>query len=151
MIKKHHIALWAALALGTVLLFGAAAASAEPTIPEQRRQAETILAQVQELDAQVGASARSCSHSSSKSAWSARDAGLELAVVDATWPPPLTHPAMTAVAIKPLKKSPRTRGACPVRRRIPIRIRGRVARPSPGATVRVDVRQYSALVLVLPR
>jgi cell wall-associated NlpC family hydrolase len=39
------------------MLLGAAAASAEPTLPEKRRQAELILAQVQELDAEVGAAA----------------------------------------------------------------------------------------------
>ena len=39
------------------MLFGASAASAEPSIQEQRRQAELILAQVQELDAEVGAAA----------------------------------------------------------------------------------------------
>lgn len=56
--KKHHIVLWAAVALGTVQLLGAATvANAEPTIPEQRRQAQAILAQVQELDAEVGAAA----------------------------------------------------------------------------------------------
>ena len=47
----------AALAAGLAMLFGAAAASAEPSIPEKRRQAELILAQVQELDAEVGAAA----------------------------------------------------------------------------------------------
>jgi cell wall-associated NlpC family hydrolase len=47
----------AAAAAATAVLFGAAAASAEPSIPEQRRQAELILAQVQELDAEVGAAA----------------------------------------------------------------------------------------------
>lgn len=53
--KNNHIALWTAAALGTVLLFSAVtAASADPTIPAQRRQAEAILAQVQELDAEVG-------------------------------------------------------------------------------------------------
>jgi peptidoglycan DL-endopeptidase CwlO len=39
------------------MLLGAAAASAEPTLPEKRRQAELILAEVQELDAEVGAAA----------------------------------------------------------------------------------------------
>lgn len=39
------------------MLFGASAASAEPSIQEQRRQAELILAQVQELDAEIGAAA----------------------------------------------------------------------------------------------
>ena len=47
----------AALAAGLAVLLGASAASAEPTIPEKRRQAELILAQVQELDAEVGAAA----------------------------------------------------------------------------------------------
>ena len=47
----------AALAASAAVLFGAAAASAEPSIPEKRRQAELILAQVQELDAEVGAAA----------------------------------------------------------------------------------------------
>jgi cell wall-associated NlpC family hydrolase len=47
----------AALAAGAAVLFGASAASAEPSIPEQRRQAELILAQVQDLDAEVGAAA----------------------------------------------------------------------------------------------
>ena len=46
----------AALAATTAVLFGAAAASAEP-IEDKRRQAELILAQVQELDAEVGAAA----------------------------------------------------------------------------------------------
>jgi len=53
--KNNHIALWTAAALGTALLFSVVtAASADPTIPAQRRQAEEILAQVQELDAEVG-------------------------------------------------------------------------------------------------
>ena len=47
----------AALAAAIAVLVGASAASAEPSIPEQRRQAELILAQVQELDAEVGAAA----------------------------------------------------------------------------------------------
>ena len=37
------------------MLFGASAAGAEPSIEDKRRQAELILAQVQELDAEVGA------------------------------------------------------------------------------------------------
>ena len=45
----------AAFAAATAVLLGASAASAEPSIQEQRRQAELILAQVQELDAEVGA------------------------------------------------------------------------------------------------
>jgi len=49
--------LLAALAAATAVLFGAAAASAEPSIEDKRRQAELILAQVQELDAEVGAAA----------------------------------------------------------------------------------------------
>ena len=56
--KNNHIALWTAAALGTALLFSVVtAASADPTIPAPRRQAEAILAQVQELDAEVGAAA----------------------------------------------------------------------------------------------
>ena len=47
----------AAIAAATAVLFGASAASAEPSLQEQRRQAELILAQVQELDAEVGAAA----------------------------------------------------------------------------------------------
>ena len=47
----------AAVAAGTAVLFAASAASAEPSIPEKRRQAELILAQVQELDAELGAAA----------------------------------------------------------------------------------------------
>jgi peptidoglycan DL-endopeptidase CwlO len=47
----------AALAAVGAVLFGASAASAEPSIPEKRRQAELILAEVQELDAAVGAAA----------------------------------------------------------------------------------------------
>lgn len=47
----------AALAAATAVLLGASAASAEPSIQEQRRQAELILAQVQELDAEVGSAA----------------------------------------------------------------------------------------------
>lgn len=47
----------AALAAATAVLFGASAASAEPSIQEQRRQAELILTQVQELDAEVGSAA----------------------------------------------------------------------------------------------
>ena len=47
----------AAAAAAIAVLFGASAASAEPSIREQRRQAELILAQVQELDAEVGAAA----------------------------------------------------------------------------------------------
>lgn len=47
----------AAFAVAAAVLFGASAASAEPSIPEKRRQAEVILAQVQELDAEVGAAA----------------------------------------------------------------------------------------------
>jgi len=39
------------------VLFGASAAGAEPSIEDKRRQAELILAQVQELDAEVGAAA----------------------------------------------------------------------------------------------
>ena len=39
------------------MLFGASAASAEPSIQEKRRQAELILAQVQGLDAEVGMAA----------------------------------------------------------------------------------------------
>ncbi|MBA3243684.1 MAG: C40 family peptidase [Actinobacteria bacterium] len=39
------------------MLFGASAAGAEPSIEDKRRQAELILAQVQELDAEVGAAA----------------------------------------------------------------------------------------------
>lgn len=39
------------------MLFGASAASADPSIQEKRHQAELILAQVQELDAEVGAAA----------------------------------------------------------------------------------------------
>lgn len=46
----------AALAAATAVLFGAAAANAEP-IEDKRRQAELILAEVQELDAEVGAAA----------------------------------------------------------------------------------------------
>ncbi len=47
----------AALAAGLAVLFGASAASAEPSIEDKRRQAELILSQVQELDAEVGAAA----------------------------------------------------------------------------------------------
>ncbi len=47
----------AALAAGTAVLFGGSAANAEPSIQDKRRQAELILAQVQELDADVGAAA----------------------------------------------------------------------------------------------
>jgi len=39
------------------VLFGASAAGAEPSIEDKRRQAELILSQVQELDAEVGAAA----------------------------------------------------------------------------------------------
>lgn len=39
------------------MLFGASAAGAEPSIGDKRRQAELILSQVQELDAEVGAAA----------------------------------------------------------------------------------------------
>ena len=39
------------------MLFGASAAGAEPLIEDKRRQAELILSQVQELDAEVGAAA----------------------------------------------------------------------------------------------
>lgn len=61
----HRSARWesrigAGLAAGVVAaatLLGASAASAEPSIPEKRRQAESILAQVQDLDAEVGAAA----------------------------------------------------------------------------------------------
>ena len=49
-------ALLPALAAAAAVLFGAAAASAEP-IEDKRRQAELILAQVQDLDAEVGAAA----------------------------------------------------------------------------------------------
>ncbi len=45
------------MAAATAVLFGAAAAGAEPSIQDQRRQAQLILAQVQELDAEVGAAA----------------------------------------------------------------------------------------------
>ena len=56
--RDNLIGVWiAALAAATAVLLGASAASAEPTIPEKRRQAELILAQVQELDAEVGAAA----------------------------------------------------------------------------------------------
>jgi len=48
--------LLAAFAAASAVLFGSAAASAEP-IEDKRRQAELILAQVQELDAEVGAAA----------------------------------------------------------------------------------------------
>ena len=47
----------AALTAIVGLLLGASAASADPTLPEKRRQAELILAEVQELDAEVGAAA----------------------------------------------------------------------------------------------
>lgn len=47
----------AALAAAIAVLVGASAASAEPAIPEKRRQAELILAQVQELAAEAGAAA----------------------------------------------------------------------------------------------
>ncbi len=47
----------AAVVVTVAMLFAAAAASAEPSIGEKRRQAELILAQVQELDAEVGAAA----------------------------------------------------------------------------------------------
>ena len=43
--------------MSAAVLFCASAASAEPSIPEKRRQAELILAQVQEFDAEVGAAA----------------------------------------------------------------------------------------------
>ena len=46
----------AGLAAGTAVLFGAASASAEP-VEEKRRQAQQILAQVEELNAEVGAAA----------------------------------------------------------------------------------------------
>ena len=45
------------MAAATTVLFGAASAGAEPSIQDQRRQAQLILAQVQELDAEVGAAA----------------------------------------------------------------------------------------------
>jgi len=47
----------AALAAGTAVLFSASAANADPSIQQKRHQAELILAQVQELDAEVGAAA----------------------------------------------------------------------------------------------
>lgn len=47
----------AALAAGAAVLFGASSASADPSIPQKRERAELILAQVQELDAEVGAAA----------------------------------------------------------------------------------------------
>lgn len=47
----------AAATAATAVLFGASAASAEPSIQEKRRQTELILAQVQDLDAEVGATA----------------------------------------------------------------------------------------------
>ncbi len=47
----------AALAATTAVLLSASAASAEPSISQQRARAEAILAQVQELDAAVGAAA----------------------------------------------------------------------------------------------
>ena len=54
--KRFGVSL-AAIPAAAAVLFGAATASAEPSIQEQRRQAELILAQVQELDAEVGAAA----------------------------------------------------------------------------------------------
>ena len=47
----------AALVAGAAVLLSASAASADPSIQEKRHQAELILAQVQELDAEVGAAA----------------------------------------------------------------------------------------------
>ena len=47
----------AALAAGAAVLFGAAAAAAEPSVREKRAQAEAVLAEVQALDEQVGAAA----------------------------------------------------------------------------------------------
>ena len=47
----------AALVAGLAVLFGASAAGAEPLTEDKRRQAELILSQVQELDAEVGAAA----------------------------------------------------------------------------------------------
>ncbi len=47
----------AAAVASVVVLFAASAAIAEPSIEEKRRQAELILAQVEELDAEVGAAA----------------------------------------------------------------------------------------------
>lgn len=47
----------AALAASSAVLVSASAASAEPSISQQRARAEAILAQVQELDAEVGAAA----------------------------------------------------------------------------------------------
>ena len=56
--REHKVAsVVAALAAGLWVLFGASAASAEPSVEDKRRQAELILAQVQELDAAVGAAA----------------------------------------------------------------------------------------------
>jgi peptidoglycan DL-endopeptidase CwlO len=47
----------AAIAAGAAVLFGAASAAAEPSVREQRAQAEAVLAEVQTLDEQVGAAA----------------------------------------------------------------------------------------------
>lgn len=55
--REKSVSVVAALAAGLAVLFGASAAGAEPSIGDKRRQAELILSQVQELDAEVGAAA----------------------------------------------------------------------------------------------
>ena len=56
--KKIEVApIVSAVAASLLVLFGASAARAEPSVGDKRRQAELILAQVQELDAEVGAAA----------------------------------------------------------------------------------------------
>lgn len=56
--RKKRVGVWpAGLCAATLVVLGSSAASAAPSIPEKRRQAQLILAQVQALDAEVGAAA----------------------------------------------------------------------------------------------
>lgn len=55
--RDFKIGRCAAAVAASLALLAASAASAEPPVQEKRRQAELILAQVQELDAEVGAAA----------------------------------------------------------------------------------------------
>ena len=55
--KKRVGVLLAALAAGAAVLLGASSAVAEPSIEQKRRQAELILAEVRQLDEEVGAAA----------------------------------------------------------------------------------------------
>lgn len=55
--ENRIVSVVAALAACLAVLFGASAVGAEPSIEDKRRQAELILSQVQELDAEVGAAA----------------------------------------------------------------------------------------------